>query len=344
MSLGAAVRAAVQASDGKATQVTFETVFTADGHPFDHIAPPRQIPQERAAVNGVDFLRLTDADGPWILAAFPTPSGRVWHLVSGLPTTHSRWKKVERWIGRARGVSRCFLNHEDFASIGDRLSEFGAVEVVKITARVVKDGSSINRGFPIRTGSLRPSHLDEIAEIESMGAAVRTITLHVTDTMHIHLRRVAGATFYSGDFTLFEDRVLSRLEEATGARRALLTDRQRRVREQPVRPVTVLLPEPIMNTPEDTAELLDLIQSMTDVSMAVFHRNPYLHLTITDEFDGSNFDVMVTRADAIDVYPGYRASSTALARVTQRFGERFGALSISDTAPTEPVSLHDLAG
>jgi len=222
------------------------------------------------------------------------------------------------------------------------LSEFGDVEVVRVAARVVKDASSVNRGFPLRAGNLRPSHLDEIAEVEELGAAVRTITLHVTDTMRIHLRRVAGATFYSGDFPLFEAQVLTRLEDATAARRALLTGRQRETMNQPARAVTVSLSDAIMKSADDTADVLSLVRSMTDVSMAVFHRNPYLHFTVTDEFDGSNFDVMITRPDAIDIYPGYRASSTSLARITQRLGERFGAVSIGDTAPFRPVYLQDL--
>jgi hypothetical protein len=341
--LAAAVRAAGELNGGKATQVAFETVFTSEAHPFDHIKPRAVMSTDRQTADGVEFLRLVDAEGPWVLAAFPTRHAGVWHLVSGLPTTHPRWKKAERWIVRARAVSRCFLNHDDFASIGDRLSEFGDVEVVKVSARVVKDGSSVNRGFPIRVGGgLRPSHLEEIAEVEALGASVRTITLHVEDIMHIHLRRVAGATFYSGDFGLFQAQVLSRLEDATATRMALLTDRQRQTVRQPVRAVTVSLPDPIMKSAGDTADVLSLVRSMTDVSMAVFHRNPYLHFAVTDEFDGSNFDVMITRPDAIDIYPGYRASSTALARITQRIGERFGASSIDDAVALEPVSLDDL--
>jgi phosphoribosylcarboxyaminoimidazole (NCAIR) mutase len=97
-----------------------------------------------------------------------------------------------------------------------------------------------------------------------------------------------------------------------------------------------------MQSGNETAAILELVQGMADVSMAVFHRNPYLHFTVTDESDGSNFDVMVTRADAIDIFPGYRASATALARVAQRLGERFGALTIGDALPIERVSLDDL--
>jgi len=90
--------------------------------------------------------------------------------------------------------------------------------------------------------------------------------------------------------------------------------------------------------------VLKQIRLMTHVSMAVFHRNPYLHLTVTDEVDGSNFDVMVTQPDSIDIYPGYRASMDSLARVAQRLGERFGASFIAEAQTQPSVSLAELVG
>lgn len=340
--LAEAVGRAVRGNDGKNVQVAFETVFTTSGSPFDHLRLRGMRGIERSSVDGVELLRVSDMDGDWALAAFPTRHSGVFHLVSGLPVTHSRWKKVERWVSNARDISRCYLNHDDFSSIGDRLSEFGDVEVVKLSARVIKDGSSINRGFPSRDGILRPSHHDEIAEVEGLGAVVRTLTLSVARRLHLHVRRVAGATFYSGDYRLFEEQVLSRLEDATSVRRALLTDRARGSASGRSLPLRVSLTEPILQDADDTGELLDAVRAMTDVTMSVFHRNPYLHLTVTDEFDGSNFDVTVTRPDAIDIFPGYRASATALARVAQRLGERFGAQTIADAPPSHPVSVLDL--
>lgn len=342
--LGSALHAAVAANDGRSVQVTFETVFTSVGTPFDHIEPRAMIAAKRSSLNGVELLQLADSDGRWVLAAFPTRHPGVFHLVSGLPMTHHRWKKVERWVNKARPVARCYLDHRDFASIGDRLSEFGDVEVVKVTARVVSDGSSINRGFPARDGFLRPTHHDEIAEIEQLGAAVRTLTLTVPDVMNVHVRRLAGATFYSGNFDLFEEQVLTRLEDATAARRRLLTGRARESLKDDLRPVSIVLPEPMLRTRDETGQVLDAIRRMTDLTLAVFHRNPYLHFAVTDEHDGSNFDVMVTHPNLIDIYPGFKASSTALARISQRLGERFGAWEIKDTPTEEPVSVYDLTG
>lgn len=80
-----------------------------------------------------------------------------------------------------------------------------------MTARDRFDQSSLTRGWPSRKGTIRPSPEDVIAFVDDSGASVRTMTLHITDTLALHLRRGAGAPFYSGDFALFDDLVLGRL-------------------------------------------------------------------------------------------------------------------------------------
>lgn len=322
----------------RSTQITVDTVFTDSGHPFDLVEPKNLQSLERISLATADLLQLEDDDGLWVLSAWATGHEGVFHLVSSVPTTHPRWERVERWIGAARGVMRCFLNHVDFEGIGDALGE---VEVGRMTARTVFDGSSISRGWPHRLGVLRPTHREAIREAEERLASVRTLTLHVHDRLSVHLRRLAGATFYNGDFAMFEEVVLSRLAASAAGRRSLMMNRQRRP-AQPARPITIRLSQALLNTADETARVIAEIDSLPKASLAVFHRNPYLHLVITDEVDGSNFDVMVTKSDAIDIYPGYRASTESLTRLAQRLGERFAATEIAETVKAL-VALEDLA-
>lgn len=331
------------ANGGKPAHATFETVFVTEGHPFDYARPDMLARAERTGLSDIQLLRLASHEGPWSLVALPTRHAGVFHLASGIPTTDRRWQKVSRWLDRASRVSRCFLNHRDFEAIGDRLAKGGEVEVVHAAGRSHRDSSSTNRGFPALVGGRRPNHRDAIMEFETSGSYVRSLRLQVSDGLSVHVRRVAGATYYSGSFRAFNDDVLGPLADATNARRALVTGRQRR-RAQPVVPLSVVLPTDLFHTREDTGALVDLIQGMADMSMAVFHRNPYLHFAMTDETDGSNFDVMVTVPDQVSVYPGFRASAESLARVTQRIAEAFGARRIEQAEPAGPVSLADLVG
>ena len=230
----------------------------------------------------------------------------MWHLVGSAPTTDPRWRKVERWVANASPlVVPVLLNHDDFADIGTALSEHGEVEVSRMTARRRADLSSVSRGWKARSGSLRPTHHEVIADAEAEGASVRTLSLHVEDVLSLHLRRLAGATYYTGDFSLFDRLVLGRLATAASRRRDLLSGRARQVDEPPRRPITIRLPGPVLVDAEATGDVLAVLERQRDVAVAVLHRNPYLHVVVTDYSDGSNFDVFVTDPCAIEVHPGF---------------------------------------
>jgi hypothetical protein len=144
---------------------------------------------------------------------------------------------------------------------------------------------------------------------------VRTLTLTVgAARLSIHLRRQAGATFYSGDYRLFCSEVLRRLEVAAADRRKLLTGRDRK-RSEPIRESIVMrVPEGTFLEQTARGDLLDSVSRVSGVQVAVFHENPYLHFAVTDYLDGSNYDVFVTHDDRLTILPGYLRE---LARATK---------------------------
>ena len=78
------------------------------------------------------------------------------------------------------------------------------------------------------------------------------------------------------------------------------------------------------------------------MGVAVVHRNPYLHVAVTDYTDGSNFDVFVTDPSEIVVHPGFTASIGSLNRLLQRIGETLPALEVGNRPLPGDVSLADL--
>jgi hypothetical protein len=337
--LSAAVHAAHQVVG---EHVTVETVVADAEEPLSAIRPT-SVRTELRRAGLVSLLKVDDDQGPFVLGAWPTGQDSIFHLVGSVPTTDPRWRKVARWIANAApAVVPCFLNHDDFVGIGTVLSEYGEVEVGRLSARKRSDLSSLNRGWPARVGSLRPSHHEAISEAENEGASVRSLTLSIADVISFHLRRVAGATFYSGDFGLFERCVLAPLAVAANRRRTLLIERHRTVGEAVLEPISIRLPGPTLADYMATGEVLAELERQRSTAVSVLHRNPYLHVAVTDYTDGSNYDVFVTTPDAIEIIPGFRASMGALAKVTQRLGERFEALEIAEAPRPGLVSLDDL--
>ncbi|TWP51555.1 hypothetical protein FKR81_15280 [Lentzea tibetensis] len=323
-------------------QINVETILAESNSPLESLLP-RALSGTEKDRRGVQHLEIVDNRGSFVISAWPTAHRGVFHLAATTPFTDPRWQKVERWIGRANPeVVPCFLNHADFIDIGRALSEIGDAEVSRLTARNLVDQSSLGRSWKSRSDGLRLSPLEAIAEVEANHASVRTMTMRVGQLLSLHLRRLAGATFYSGNFTAFDDVVLSRLAKAGATRRSLMANRHRRVGKPVGTPISVKLPGAFLGTEIDTSEVLETLEELSQVSVAVLHRNPYLHVVVTDYSDGSNFDLFVTDADSIDIYPGFRASRGSLTRLSQRLGERFLATDISDAAEDDEVSLDDL--
>src|SRR5437763_7485133 len=186
-------------------------------------------------LGGARIYLAADRSERYAFLVLPDAQPGVLTLVSSVTPTDDRWKRLRRWLARgAHGLSPVYLNEDDFLAIGDALATHGTVAASRLTARDLSDGSSYTRGWPEQRRRPRPSHREALAEASNM--AVRTLTLHIGNQLLVQLRREAGATFYSGDYQLFESVVMDGLEDAASRRRSLLADRERRLDEPAPRP------------------------------------------------------------------------------------------------------------
>jgi hypothetical protein len=289
----------------------------------------------------VSVLRIGEAPNAYVVSAWPTAEPGVYHLVGTVPVTDDRWRRVERWLGNsAPRLVPFVLNKADLDGVAAALAEHGRVEVSRLTARVLTDGSSYTRGWP-EGRTPRPTYTQALSEVQDF-ASVRTLTLHVADKLHLHLRRHAGATYYGGSFRLFEETVMSALVAAAARRKTLLSGRERRVHVTPAKAIAVQMPAGIFADGEAVTELVETLSDQRGVGIAVLHRNPYLHVAVTDYLDGSNFDAFVTFDDRVVIYPGYRATVGALTRLTENIAERFAAREVADVKASTPPTRDEL--
>lgn len=327
------------AAKGKPNEpIVVETVIADEGHPLDVLVT--------AGVRRVDRRTvglMRDRDGDFIVLAEPTGYDGVYHLVGSVPSSDRRWQSVAHRISTsAPRLTPCFLNHDDFAALGTALSEFGSVEVRAMSARHRWHGKSINITWQRLADQLRPDHNAAIQEAEDQQASVRSLRLNIDEVLDVHLRRMSGATFYKGDFDVFSSMILPRLATAAAARQNLMKNRARKINAPVPIPIEIRLPIDVFKGAEETGHILDELAQHSNLTQAVLHRNPYLHVTVTDHRDGSNFDVLVTEPNAIEIRPGFRASTGALTGLAQHLCERFAADDIRERAVNEPVSIYDL--
>lgn len=121
-----------------------------------------------------------------------------------------------------------------------------------------------------------------------------------------------------------------------------MSNRQRQINEPPKQPIQVRLPVPFFTDRNATGEVIRELERASNISFAVIHRNPYLHLAVTDENDGSNYDLFVTKPEVIELHPGFRASLGSLTRIAQGLGDRFEATALGEEPIRGPVSFYDL--
>ena len=290
----------------------------------------------------IAVLRVGEGHSAYVISVWPSTEGGVYHLIGTVPVTDERWRRVERWLGNsAPRLVPFVLNQADFEGVGAALAAHGRVEVSRLTARVLTDGSSYTRGWPEGRRAPRPTYTQALGEVEEF-ASVRTLTVHVGEVLSLHLRRQAGATFYGGSFSLFEDVVLAALVAAASRRRSLLTGRERHEHVRQEHAIAVQMPTGIFANAESVEDLMDALSEQRGVGIAVLHRNPYLHVAVTDYLDGSNFDAFVTFDDRVLIYPGYRATVGALTRLTEHLAERFAAREVVEVQASTPPTREEL--
>lgn len=323
---------------GNRDHIVVEVVFTDDRPPLPEMVDDADV-VDLGDVRVVWFDRDTDTE--WFLAAFPTDRDGVYLLVTTLAATNPLLKSVLGRIIGQRHVMRVFLGHDEFRLIGRRLGQRGDVAVSFRAAHSVLTGESQSNGWSAAID--RPSPEEAIADAESHGLAVKSLHLTIPGIATGYVRNGGGATFSSGDFRVFYDAVIPVLVGAAARRRSTLVRAPRQPR-QPASAVTLTLNDPLFDSPERTGEVIEgIVDGLSGATIAVLHRNPYLHLVVTDEVDGSNYDLVVTEPDAINIYPGFLTTPAALTLVTNLLSDRFGAKSVTEMAPRR-WSIEELTG
>ena len=325
--------------DSTPDQLTLWTVTAGRAEPFNSLLRHGGAEQAIGETLGdLQLLWIPHDRGQFVVGVWPTGYPRTYHLVGTVPVTDPRWRRVERWINRAG--PRLFvpnLKESEFEDILASLSHAGDTRVSRLTSRALEDGSSDVRGW--KAGAGRPPYEEALREIRGKGFTPRSITLDVVGRLSLLLRRDSGATFYGGDFALFEVAVMNAFAVAGNKRWELLSGRERSGQE--LRPIRILLPDDALAEPDALETLVDSL-SQAATSVAVLHRNPYVHMTLTNYNDGSNMDAFVFRDDELLIYPGYTASAGALARLAAELSARFAGAEVDDAPAAAPPTDEEL--
>lgn len=161
--------------------------------------------------------------------------------------------------------------------------------------------------------------------------------------LHAFASRDGVLYYYGGDIRNISAYFLRALSDVASGRVALLSNRERKKGEKALRPVEIVYRKSVFASREDNQKLINALSNMQLGGVAVMHRNPYTHAVVLDFYDGSTFDVVVTRPDRLMIVPGFKSSFHSLMRLCEQVFRDFSEGEIQESH-THEYQLSDFMG
>lgn len=149
--------------------------------------------------------------------------------------------------------------------------------------------------------------------------------------LHAFLSREATCYFRRGQSSYIFNKLLPRLSEIGREKDQLFSDRERPIGESLLRPIEIVYKHDVFRGLADNIRLIDALSSLNRSSIAVYHKNPYLHLSLVDFVDGSSFDIYAGEADKLVIVPNYICTVHSLMRVYEQINRGFAEGALRDS-------------
>ena len=175
---------------------------------------------------------------------------------------------------------------------------------------------------------------------QDRGQWFKTITVEIDSGRDTPAQAVTAVTVCKDGWTSWNSVALeldvvldeSLIHEAEG-RLHLFSDRGLRSRNyEPASPISLDFESSIFEDRRAVRTLAATLLRYPHAAKAVLHENPYLHMTMSDDRDGSACDVWVLSPRRILLVPGLQASESALNRLVNHIVENFRDARVSEYA------------
>lgn len=100
-------------------------------------------------------------------------------------------------------------------------------------------------------------------------------------------------------------------------------NKERNYEDAEAKPLNIKFSQEAFRDKYDNIKLIKTLEKVSGGAVAVYHKNPYLHLSFLDFIDGSNFDIFVTDPYKLTIIPNYKCSMYSLMRATDQIFKGF---------------------
>jgi hypothetical protein len=296
--------------------------------------PSRQAPpiiQDLVALGHAPFeasttVTITKRTGTILQASFsllPVHRENVYLLFS-LDKPTSSLRPMYRLRARARGKVQLFpFGHPVIKSCaqlspGSSLDETYVIRGVSYPSRPSDGGAEIN---------LRPGNASSFfSRVDEEKRILKTVRLRVPTSSEsfceFSIGRSGYVTYHKGRFGPLWERMTGRLSDE-------LSTLVRPFQRAAGRFVEFRFAEPLFVGRSNYNIVLEALSRLPRASVALLHRNPYFHATLTNYEDGGEFDVFITGHSTIHVQGQGDVSPASFLRIQNGLTELFRDASVS---------------
>ncbi|MFA4889974.1 MAG: hypothetical protein WC628_10475 [Candidatus Omnitrophota bacterium] len=229
---------------------------------------------------------------------------------------------VVRFIESYRpDISRIYLSSEELRELFERVEDNLSCEIYVKKAVLyshVKEGimSFENKQF---------QELFNEAETESryVDKVEYDIQEDNVSTYHGFVSRNLISYYYSGRINRFLDYILPTIAKIVERKINIFKDKERNYENAEATPLCINFSQDVIGCKYDNIRLIKALEKVSGGAVAVYHKNPYLHMSFLDFIDGSNFDIFITDSNKITIIPNYKCSMYSLMRVTDQIFKGF---------------------
>ncbi|MDD5242444.1 MAG: hypothetical protein PHU49_00360 [Syntrophorhabdaceae bacterium] len=133
-------------------------------------------------------------------------------------------------------------------------------------------------------------------------------------------------------FRLLYDTVLDQAIEIFSRRTEQLSNRARTKDTQfKPKPLFIEFDEPVFHDKEQNRRLIEVIKHLSNSARSVIHDNPYLHVSVIDYMDNSNYEVWVLSDSRISIVPQTICTMHSLNRFCDHISKEFQEGMVKDS-------------
>ena len=129
--------------------------------------------------------------------------------------------------------------------------------------------------------------------------------------------------YYSGRISYFFNQILQAIGKIGVKKIEKFENKERNYEDAEAKPLNIRFPQKAFEDKYDNIKLIKTLEKVSGGAVAVYHKNPYLHLSFIDFIDGSNFDIFVTDPYKLTIIPNYKCSMYSLMRATDQIFKGF---------------------